>query len=349
MVKRIILDVDTGTDDACAIMLALKSPELKIEAITSVMGNSTIEKTTRNTCKVVEIVTESRDRTHEDIPIAMGMHRPLIRSHFSHEKKGNKLKEGYHGSDGLGGLIDSGYLKPPKLKPVKQHAIDLIIAKVMENPGQITLLPVGPLTNIAIVLLKEPKVAKNIEEIIHMGGVFSLNPYGYGNITPMSEFNDWCDPEAAKIVFESGAKITAVGLDVTTFPSARITENHLRRLQPEDPVDDFIIRMCRSRIERQEGGVGAIPGTIVGANIHDALAVAVAIDRNLVETQPYYVHVVTMVPDNAPTRGMTIADKRPQTILKRKEESGFYAPNIDVCTRINGDKWTDFFIERIKA
>ena len=334
MAKRIILDVDTGIDDAQAIILALKSPELKVEALTTVAGNTTVENATRNTLKILEIVGEHEGIKIDDVPVASGMHRFLVREYPEEFLKKEFGGKAVHGLDGLGGIFDSGYLEPPELEAVEHHAVDLIIEKVMNNPGEIMLVPTGPLTNIAMAILKEPRVAKNVKEIILMGGAFEVTGYGYGNVTPVSEFNEWCDPEAAKIVYECGAKVTAVGLDVTTHSSALITEEHLKELRPENPIEDLVIKLNKYWMELEIMNKTAI---------HDPLAVAVAIDSSFVKTKSYYVYVVTMVSDDDPTRGQTIADMRPYREIRGAKE-----PNVNVCTNVDGERFLSFFIGRVK-
>lgn len=314
--KKIILDVDTGVDDAQAILLALKCPELEVEAITTVCGNSPIERTGVNTLNVLELAGV------EDVPVARGMHRFLIREY--------DIPDRYiHGEDGLG----HQFLPPPTLSFDPLHAVDLLIERVMSEPGEITLVPVGPLTNVAMAILKEPKIVKAVKEVVLMGGAFGITPWGHGNVTSASEFNMWADPEAARIVYNSGLDITAVGIDVAENPSALVREEHLREFDERNPLDNFIIRMNRWWMNMGSSGVSAL---------YDPMAIAVTVDESLVKTENYYVDVVTMGPDDAVDRGQTIADKRPSWRVGRK-------PNVKVCTDVDGKRFLNFFISRLSS
>ena len=190
--RRIILDTDPGVDDALAIFLALRSPELKVEAITPVSGNVPLALTLPNALRLVEIAGRT------DVPVAAGAATPLLR---------RLVTATYvHGDNGLGGAD----FPEPKLKPVSENAAQLICRMVRESPGQITIVGIGPLTNVATALKSDSDLAPKIKEIVVMGGSLSA-----GNITPSAEFNFYVDPEAAKIVFDSGVPITMVGLNVT--------------------------------------------------------------------------------------------------------------------------------------
>ena len=182
---RIILDVDPGIDDALAILLALRSPELQVEAITTVAGNLPLEVTTRNALKVVELAGRS------DLTVARGAGKPL---------NGKlTLADFVHGEDGLGGAE----LPIPEKKVDPRPAAELIVDLVEANPGEITLVGVGPLTNLATVLNIAPRVVEKVNSIVLMGGAWSG-----GNTTPAAEFNIYSDPEAAQIVLDSGSAIT---------------------------------------------------------------------------------------------------------------------------------------------
>jgi len=190
--QRIILDTDPGVDDAMAIFLALRSPELKVEAITAVSGNVPLSFTLPNALRLVEIAGRP------DVPVAGGAATPLVRrlvtAHY------------VHGNNGLGGVE----FPEPKLKAVAEPAAELIHRVVHENPGEITIVAVGPLTNVATALKSDPGLAAKIKGIVVMGGSLSG-----GNITPAAEFNFYVDPEAARMVFDAGVPLVMVGLDVT--------------------------------------------------------------------------------------------------------------------------------------
>src|SRR5438270_8662742 len=191
--RRIILDTDPGIDDALALFLALASPEVQLEAITTVSGNVDIAFTTYNALTLLELA----ERT--DIPVARGCDRPLIRQPFN--------AAFVHGDNGLGGL----QLPEPHIQPLAKHAIGVIIEKVMAAPGEITLVAIGPLTNIALALRREPRIVRQVREVVIMGGALRVP----GNDTPAAEFNIYADPQAAHIVLHGGWPIRLVALDVT--------------------------------------------------------------------------------------------------------------------------------------
>ncbi|HDU8650218.1 nucleoside hydrolase [Morganella morganii] len=190
---KIIMDCDPGVDDAVAILLALASPEIELLGVTTVAGNVELDKVHENARRILALASRP------DIPLARGCGRPLL------ARRGNKTA--VHGSDGLAGveLPQSPYCYSEK------HAVDFIIDTVMSNPGEVTLCPTAPLTNIAMAMLKEPRLRDNVKDIILMGGA----AFRRGNITPAAEFNFYVDPHAAHIVFDSAAHITMLGLDVT--------------------------------------------------------------------------------------------------------------------------------------
>lgn len=190
--RRIILDTDPGVDDALAIFLALRSPELKVEAITPVGGNVPLALTLPNALRLVEIAGRT------DVAVAAGAATPLVR---------RLVTAAYvHGDNGLGGAE----FPKPRLKPVAENAADTICRIVRSSPGEITIVGIGPLTNVATALKSDLELAPKIKEIVVMGGSLTR-----GNITPSAEFNFYVDPEAARIVFDSGVPITMVGLNVT--------------------------------------------------------------------------------------------------------------------------------------
>ena len=187
----VIIDCDPGHDDAMALMLALASPELEVVAVTTVAGNQTLDKVTANAIRVLDVVDA------HDIPVAAGADRPLV-----HDTA--RVADEVHGETGL----DGPDLPPASRDPEPIHAVELMARELRKRP--LTLIPVGPLTNIALLIAMYPDLVENIQDIVVMGGAIGL-----GNVTPSAEFNVWCDPEAAKRVFESDADVTMIGLDVT--------------------------------------------------------------------------------------------------------------------------------------
>ena len=188
---KIIVDCDTGLDDAVALVLAAKHPALELHSITVVAGNQTLDKTVRNTLSVCQML-------NIDVPVYAGCDRPLVRVPVNAGE--------VHGDSGLGDIT----LPPLERKAEQKHAVLHLIDTLMASGGDITLIPVGPLTNIAMAIRLEPGIVKKIRRIVLMGGA-----YGFGNVTPSAEFNIFADPEAASVVFTSGAEIVMVGLDVT--------------------------------------------------------------------------------------------------------------------------------------
>ena len=249
MSTPIVIDCDPGHDDAIAILLAIASPEIELRGITTVAGNQTLEKTTRNALRVLELA----DRT--DIPVAVGADAPLMRT--------LRVAANVHGESGL----DGPDLPEPTTKPVKGYAADVLDTWL--EPG-VVLVPTGPLTNVALLLERHPEVKQRLERIVWMGGAI-----GEGNVTPAAEFNAFVDPEAAAAVFGSGIPVTMIGLDITH--KALFTRAHADRLRGMGragravaELSDFFQRFHESRYGFD------------GSPIHDALAVAEVIDPSLV-------------------------------------------------------------------
>ena len=266
----IVLDCDVGHDDAIAILLALSSPEVELRAVTAVSGNAPLHHTVANAIRVLD----HADR--QDIPVAAGADRPLVRDPFTHGAA--------HGATGL----DGPELPPPSRRP-QGHAIDLIADTVRASDQPVTLVPTGPLTNVALFLARHPDAAARLDRIVLMGGCT-----GFGNVTPNAEFNVWADPDAARRVFTSGLDVTMVGLDVThqalfTVAEANALRGAGRAGRLVAKLVDFYARSHRDR---------------EGTPIHDAVAVAHVIDPELLTLTACSVEV-----DCGPVcRGRTICD-----------------------------------------
>ena len=222
---KIIIDCDPGVDDAVAIFLAIASPEIEIIGITTVAGNVELEKVHSNAKKLLTLANRL------DIPLAKGCDRPLM------TKTGNKTH--VHGTDGLAGVL----LPTPEYQNDSGHAVDFIIDSVMSNPGEVTLCAMASLTNIAIAIIKEPKLVDNVKDIVVMGGA----AFTQGNITPAAEFNFYVDPHAAHIVFDSARHITMLGLDVTS--KADIRAGLCTSLEKGDVIALKVAEMCRRYAE----------------------------------------------------------------------------------------------------
>jgi inosine-uridine nucleoside N-ribohydrolase len=298
---RVIIDTDPGVDDALALLLAMCSPELKIEAITPVAGNVPLELTLPNALRMVEIAGRT------DIPVAAGARTPLVR---------RLVTAAYaHGENGLGGAV----FPEPKIKPVAQPAAELIRDIIRRYPGEVTLIPVGPLTNIATALTLDKELAGMVRGITLMGGSLSG-----GNITPAAEFNIYVDPEAARIVFQSGIPITMVGLDATRKTS--LTEEHVRTLETaQNPVSQAAAKIGRNALEHNRQ-----MGFLVGPNMHDSLAVATFLDPSLVTLKDFYVDVETT---GELTAGETLGYSPTAGDLRRKAEMEKQAPALNIPIR----------------
>ena len=262
--SRVIIDTDPGVDDALALLLAMRSPELKIEGITAVAGNVPLELTLPNALRMVEIAGRT------ELPVAAGARDPLVR---------RLVTAAYaHGENGLGGAL----FPEPKTKTIPEPAADFIRRTVRKYPGEVTLITIGPLTNVGVALRGDPELAGMVRGLVMMGGSLSG-----GNITPAAEFNVYVDPEAARIVFQSGIPVTMVGLDVTR--KTTLTEEHVRTLEAAlNPVSQAAAKIGRNVLEHNRK-----EGFLVGPNMHDPLALASFINPTLLKYQDFYVDVET--------------------------------------------------------
>ena len=270
--RRIVIDTDPGTDDALALLMALNCPDLEIEGITTVGGNATLAQTTNNALRLVDHVAGRRD-----LPIAVGAERPA-RGSFTHAYH-------VHGADGLG--VD---LPATTLRPCRGHAAEFIRERALATPGQITVIALGPLTNVAAAIDERPDIASAITEIVVMGGAVEVP----GNVTPHAEFNIYEDPWSANAVFASGVPITLVGLDVT-----QRTSMHRRggpiwfegTSKSAELGNRILAGSFQERTDAQE------------FHLHDPLAVAATIEPGILACRQAQVSVVT----DGEQRGRTVA------------------------------------------
>jgi purine nucleosidase len=315
MPSRIILDCDPGHDDAVALLLAHGSPEIELMAVTTVMGNQTIDKVTRNALAVAKVIGLT------GVPFAKGAHRPLVRQ--------IEVAESIHGESGLDGPV----LPEPDIELDPRHAVDLIIDLVMGNePGTITLVPTGALTNIALAVRKEPRIASRVKEVVLMGGGFHT-----GNWSATSEFNIVIDPEAAHIVFNESWPLTMVGLDVTHEALATpevVASIAAVRTAPARFVGELLEFFAHTYKDQQ--GFDHPP-------VHDPCAVAFVIDRTVMETRrvPLDVELTGSL-----TLGMTVADFRSPApddcttqVAMNLDHAKFWGLVVDALERI-GDPAT---------
>jgi inosine-uridine nucleoside N-ribohydrolase len=256
----IILDCDPGHDDAIALLLVLGSPELELLGVTTVSGNQTLDKTTANALRVLEHVERG------EVPVAAGADRPLVRERF--------VAAYVHGETGL----DGPDLPPPAGTPHDAHAVDFIANQIRARDGALTLVPTGPLTNVALLLALHPDARP--ERIVLMGGAI-----GEGNRTPAAEFNIWADPEAARRVFESGIPTTMMGLDVTH--RALIDAGAIERLRGAGRAGTLAAELMEfyARFHRQ------MYPELGGSPLHDPVAVAHVARPGLVTTVPAHIAV----------------------------------------------------------
>lgn len=309
--RKVILDVDTGVDDAHALLLALRSPALEVIGITTVAGNVDIDQVTANTLKVLDIAAAP------DIPVAQGMARPLVEPpHYVPE---------IHGQDGLGNLN----LPPSKRKPVGVHAVEFLIETLMAADEPVTLIPLAPLTNIGVALRLEPRIGEKIEQIVLMGG----SAFAGGNATPWAEANIFYDPEAAHIVFTSGLPIVMYGWDVYVQVEFSRAEVQVFLDSPH-PWAQFAGRLMQYELDAF--------GT-ASACIGDAGAVAAVIRPAGLTTR--HMHV-TVELHGAETRGMTVTDPRGLVIAPDKLPK---PPNVHVGVAVDAEAYKRLFRETLLA
>jgi inosine-uridine nucleoside N-ribohydrolase len=307
MSTPILIDCDPGHDDAIALLLALASPELELLGVTTVAGNQTLEKTTANAIRVLEFVGRG------DVAVAAGAERPLVREPF--------VAAYVHGDTGL----DGPALPPPRGAPTEAHAVDFLAERVLAASAPVTLVPTGPLTNVALLLAARPDAAARLERIVLMGGAIAE-----GNVTPAAEFNIWADPEAAARVFASGLDVTMIGLDVTH--KALMRAEHAARLREAGRTGTMVAELFDffSRFHRRVYG-------FEGSPIHDAVAVAHVAFPELVETVDRHVAVDC---ESRLCRGRTVVD-----VWRRTDGE----PNAHVGVRIDADAFLELLVERIAS
>ncbi len=324
MPQKIILDIDTGVDDALALLLALASPELEVIGCTTVAGNVTVDLTIRNTLAVLELAGRA------DIPVAVGAAAPLVRRLTTATY--------FHGPEGLAHVT----LPEPKAKAISQNAPQFLIEQAEKYPGELVVVATAPLTNLALALKLQPEWGRKLKRLIIMGGAVRCP----GNVTPAAEANIYNDPEAARIVFESGAHITLVGLDVTTvcgIPSGQLRTLNERRADLS-PIAQFTLDVLLYYNETYPPENGAA--------LHDPLAVGVAARPELVRTSRMQIEVEAQ---GKFTRGMTLGFERwPVEHLEDRGNhddcvgTGWeYNSNADVCLEVESAAFIEMFRERL--
>lgn len=317
--ERVIIDTDCEFDDSMALILALKSKELKIEAITTLAGIRDLDYVTTDTLNLLELLGK------DDIPVAAGMENRLRRDMTSTRQRTNNIWN-------LAGRPNAKPLRKPESKPIKEHGVDLIVSKIMETPHKITLITIGALTNVAMALLKEPQIAKNVKEVYTMGGALLT----HGNASPVAEFNIWGDPDAAKIFFNSGMPITLV--DLYTFWKPVLTAEQWQSVKNANAATRYTFENFEPWIEFLKKRRPELEG---GLHIGDAVTVGVFIEKSLVETKKIQVDVET---EGQLTSGQTIGyGLYPRLHPPNKE------PNVNLCTKIDEERFEQLFMERVKS
>lgn len=311
MPQKIIIDTDPGVDDAMAIFFALRSPELEVIGLTTIFGNVHTDLATFNALRLLEIA----DRT--DIPVARGSDNPLTRPF-----KGPVPF--VHGDDGQGNVN----LPPPKTKRISGAAAKFIVDQVRKFPGEITLVPIGPLTNLALALRLDPNIMKNVKEVVLMGG----NALAPGNATPAAEANVYNDPEAADLVFSAYWPVTMVGLDVTH--TVNMTPTHLDHYAKADnPLAQHITRIVPHYRRYFENAYG-----IKGIYVHDSSAIAYLIDPSLFKVERWPICVETM----GISRGKTWPNNGERTLPPWEGR-----PLVTVCVKVDAKKMLELELSRL--
>ena len=289
--RNFIIDTDTASDDAVALVMALRQPDIDVKAITVVAGNVPLSQGLQNALYTAELCCAS-------VPVYAGCAKPLLRD--------LETAEVVHGDDGMGdiGLPLGGR------QPAPGHAADVLRQAVNANAGDITLVTLGPLTNVALALLREPELASRVSRCVIMGGIGA----GHGNVTPTAEFNIWVDPEAAKIVYESGMDITMVGWDISwqfvTFDADQADE--IRGIGT--PLAEFVIDIQKTLTE-----FSMRENALAGFDLPDPIAMAAAIDPSICQYERFRVDVTT---GDGLARGITVVDRLGVTGRE---------PNVDVA------------------
>jgi inosine-uridine nucleoside N-ribohydrolase len=302
----VLIDCDPGHDDAMALLLALASPELELLGVSTVHGNQTLERTTANALRVLEFAGS-------DVPVAAGANRPLLRE--------PAVAAEVHGETGL----DGPDLPPPRGAPVDEHAVEFLATQLAAAGRPVTLIPTGPLTNVALLLATHPEAAEHIERIVLMGGAIAE-----GNVTPAAEFNIWIDPEAAARVFASGLDVTMIGLDVTH--RALMTGEHAERLRAAGRAGTLVAELW-AFYNRFHSRIYDLPGSPV----HDAMAVAHVIRGDLVQTKHINVEVDCA---SELCRGRTVVD-----VWGRTERP----PNAHVGVDVDAEAFLELLVGRIAS
>ncbi|MET8771204.1 nucleoside hydrolase [Streptomyces sp. NPDC004658] len=311
----VIIDCDTGVDDALALLFAVRHPGLDLRAVTCVAGNTGVDGVVRNTLTVLE------QAGAPDIPVARGAERPLLEP---------ARPAPVHGADGMGDLG----LPAPTRTPVDVDAVTLLHREILASPRPVTLIPTAPLTNIALLLRTHPEVTRNIERIVFMGGAVAT-----GNATPVAEFNVWHDPEAAAILLTAGVPITMYGLDV--FQQVVVDSREVHRLRASDEPGT---RLAGELLAHRPAHQGEPPQAEEAGGLGDAGAVCAVADPQGITTRLLPVEVC-LAP--GPARGQTIVDRRPRPGESEIHEGGRERALVDVALEVDADRYVKLYLETV--
>jgi purine nucleosidase len=320
--RTILIDTDTASDDAVALIMALRSPEVDVAAITVVAGNVPVEQGTRNALYTVEICGA-------EVPVYMGAAKPLLRR--------LETAHWFHGQDGLG---DHGF-SPKTRKAEATHAVDAMIATVLAHPG-IEIITLGPLTNLALALAREPRLVANVGRCVVMGGA----PCCEGNVTAAAEFNIWVDPEAARIVFRSGLPIEMIGWQLSRFDAVLHSDEVERVLELGGPLAEFAIHCNSTGAAAYQLQTGE-----VGISLPDPIAMAILLDPTLsLDSSRHLVEIETA---SEITRGMTVVDRL--GVARDERNAQIWAETIsqavpaDICWKLDVPGWKAALFEALKS
>jgi len=316
--KKVILDTDTGVDDALAIILAMRSPELDVQAITTVSGNVDVDLCTLNVLRLLSLLRPTR------MPlVASGCARPLVKAPFSVAT--------VHGQDGLGDLGDDFFGSVDRSPMVSDSASDLILKLVRRHPDDLHLIATGPLTNVATAIARDPLAMRRLGSITIMGGAFRVP----GNIPPgAAEFNAFVDPHALEQVLRFGLDVSLVGLDVTHQVPLMRAEVIQRLGSKQDLVCRFVVAATEKYMDFYQNDQAHD-----GCYLHDPLAVGIVIDPTFVDIEPQRIYVET---EGNITAGMTMPFRHPTRNPRLIDP-----PNANICTGVDSPRFTSFFLDRI--
>jgi purine nucleosidase len=320
MTRTLLIDTDTASDDAVALIMALRSREVRVAAITVVAGNVPVGQATRNALFTVELCGA-------DVPVYSGAEAPLLRKLV--------IADWFHGADGLG---DHGY-KPTKRRAEPHHAVDALIETVRQNPG-IEIVTLGPLTNLAMALLREPKLAASVKRCVVMGGA----PCCEGNVSPAAEFNIWVDPEAARIVFRSGLPVEMVGWQLCRGDAVLDQHDIERVIALKNSVAEFAVRCNSSAVEAFFKQTGQR-----GMSLPDPVAMGIALNPALcISSSEHYVEIEI---SSELTRGMTLVDRLDVATDSRNREAWANAierqRKVLVCWSLDIPKWKNLLFSAL--